>query len=300
MSHLWPEDPFHEPRHDHDHAPPPWEVGTRPPGDGDGLLLSHGGPLPGDRVTHLVLVDGRLVDVWSTGVVGTPWEHLARTFDRERRPPVPRVPAPGPVPAPPHEQVLAWLDAVVGGREALLALDAEPSAGDAEPPSGLVPAVVERRAVVRDLVAAVAEEAFDDDVAATLLLVVDRLAREEPDLLTGAFSALQVAGGVCWLVGRANALFTGGVTQTTVRDLLGLASPLTTSGQAVRRALGVAWPEVSPPPSWTGGRLLTTGRPEVLTRRVRRQLVRSRDRALAELERLRREQATPDASADAA
>ena len=157
---------------------------------------------------------------------------------------------------------------------------------------------------MRDLVGAVAEEVFDDDVAATLQQVVDLLAVEEPDLLTGALSALQVAGGVCWLVGRANALFGGGVTQSTVRDLLGLATPLTGGGQAVRGALGVAWPEASPPPSWTGGRLLATGRPEVLTRRVRRQLVRSRDRALAELDRVRREQAsagaTPDAAPDAA
>lgn len=279
MSHHWPEDPFREPFGDHLFA----DV------------------RPGERVTHLVLLDGRLVDAWSSDVAGTRWEPIARALDRERRPPAP--PAVGVVaapPPPPHELVLAWLDTVVGGREALLALDGRASAVDPEPPSGLAPAVAERRAVVRDLVGAVAEEVFDDDVAATLQQVVDLLAVEEPDLLTGALSALQVAGGVCWLVGRANALFGGGVTQSTVRDLLGLATPLTGGGQAVRGALGVAWPEASPPPSWTGGRLLATGRPEVLTRRVRRQLVRSRDRALAELDRVRREQASADATPDAA
>ncbi|WP_447644758.1 hypothetical protein [Nocardioides zeae] len=277
MSHHWPEDPFHEPFGEH-----------------------HLRDLrPGERVTHLVLLDGRLVDAWSTEVAGTRWEPFARALDRERRPPAPVVRAAPPPPA--HEQVLAWLDAVVGGRAALRALDTGPSPALAEPPPGLTPAVAERRAVVRDLVTAVAEETFDDDVAATLLVAVDRVAVEEPALLTGALSALQVAGGVCWLVGRANGLFTGGVTQTTVRDLLGLAAPLTGGGQAVQRALAVEWPEIAAPPSWTGGRLLATGRPELLTRRVRRQLVRSRDRALAEQERVRREQATePPSAADAA
>ncbi|MDR6174918.1 hypothetical protein QE364_000964 [Nocardioides zeae] len=277
MSHHWNEDPFREPFGDH------------PFGD------VH----PGERVTHLVLLDGRLVDAWTTDVAGTRWEPVARALERERRPPAAPVVSTV-APPPPHEQVLAWLDTVVGGRASLLALDGRPTVVDPEPPPGLTPGVAERRVVVRDLVGAVAEEVFDDDVAATLLQVVDLVAVEEPDLLTGALSALQVAGGVCWLVGRANGLFTGGVTQTTVRDLLGLASPLTGGGQAVRSALGVAWPEATPPPSWTGGRLIATGRPEVLTRRVRRQLVRSRDRALAELERVRREQAPHDPTADAA
>ena len=46
-----------------------------------------------DRLTHLVLVDGRLVDVWSEPVSGTRWQEPAERFDRElRRPePEPRV-----------------------------------------------------------------------------------------------------------------------------------------------------------------------------------------------------------------
>ena len=36
-----------------------------------------------DRLTHLVLVDGRLVDVWSEPVAGTRWQEHAERFDRQ-------------------------------------------------------------------------------------------------------------------------------------------------------------------------------------------------------------------------
>src|SRR5262245_13108067 len=83
-----------------------------------------------DRLTHLVLVDGRLVEVWSEPVTGTRWQHHADRFDRERRPPSPPPPRSSAPVRPEHELVLTWLDAVVGGRERLLALDAGPPVGE--------------------------------------------------------------------------------------------------------------------------------------------------------------------------
>ena len=47
-----------------------------------------------DRLTHLVLVDGRLVDVWSEPVSGSRWQPHADRFDRERRPSVLSAPPP--------------------------------------------------------------------------------------------------------------------------------------------------------------------------------------------------------------
>jgi hypothetical protein len=63
-----------------------------------------------DRLTHLVLVDGRLVEVWSEPVTGTRWQEHADRFDRELHRPEPE-----PVVAT-HERALRWLDDVCGGR----------------------------------------------------------------------------------------------------------------------------------------------------------------------------------------
>lgn len=87
-----------------------------------------GGPWAPDeleRLTHLVLVDGRLVDVWSEPVEGTRWQRHANRFDRERRPEVVHVEPPEP-PRPAYEDVLEWLALVVGGRDVLADLDDQP------------------------------------------------------------------------------------------------------------------------------------------------------------------------------
>ncbi|TGN62881.1 hypothetical protein EXE59_02165 [Nocardioides eburneiflavus] len=84
-----------------------------------------GGPsllADGGRVSHLVFLDGRLVDAWTESPGDGPYASLAREHDAERRPQVVQAP-----PAPPrHEQVLGWLDGLVGGRDALLSPDLEP------------------------------------------------------------------------------------------------------------------------------------------------------------------------------
>ena len=74
-----------------------------------------------DRLTHLVLVDGRLVDLWTESARGTRWESFADRFDAERRPV--QVSPPDP---PAYERALAWLRTLVGGAEALAALDDAP------------------------------------------------------------------------------------------------------------------------------------------------------------------------------
>ena len=76
-----------------------------------------------ERLRHLVFLDGRLIDTWTEPVERTAYRSIAEEFDREKR--VPHYEPPTPLP-PPYERVLTWLDSVVGGRVALLALDDEP------------------------------------------------------------------------------------------------------------------------------------------------------------------------------
>ena len=68
-------------------------------------------PVP-ERVTHLVFVDGRLVDTWREPAIGTEWEAVALRHDREALPPEPPPPAP-------HERVARWLAGVCGGAAAV-------------------------------------------------------------------------------------------------------------------------------------------------------------------------------------
>ena len=50
----------------------------------------------GGRLSHLVFVDGRLVDAWSERVEGSAYADVARGHDEERRPQVVQSPPPLP------------------------------------------------------------------------------------------------------------------------------------------------------------------------------------------------------------
>ncbi len=78
-----------------------------------------------ERLRHLVFLDGRLIETWTEPVEGTAYMAIADELDRANRP-VPPVAHTREPPRPPYEVVLDWLDGVVGGRIALLALDDEP------------------------------------------------------------------------------------------------------------------------------------------------------------------------------
>lgn len=235
-----------------------------------------------DRLTHLVLVDGRLVDTWSEPVEGTRWEEDARRFDAERRPLAP----PPPPPRPAHEEVLEWLSAVCGGPAAVTALDAEPLVED-----GTDLPEVEHRPH-RERLESVAE--LLDSVAGTLLGAEASFAlrrgllgvwEAEPQVVTGAATAAHAAGGLCWAVGKANGWYAGtGLTQTRVREALGLACPL--SGPGRRAQVGLRGLIGQPLDGWRAHRwgapdLLPLGRTDVLVGSTRTTLVRLRDRAEA-------------------
>lgn len=226
------------------------------------------------RLRHLVFLDGLLVDSFTESITGSAYACLALEADAARR----RAAPPLPPPDPEHERVLAWLDAVVGGRRALLDLDTEPL----EDTAPEVPADHPTHDAAADLLERVAHDVFhDDEVWAAAHHVLDRVWAEDPVLLTATRTAPQVAGGVLWVVGRANGLFgpAPAVRQKDVQRALGLTQPLSTPGRVVERCLHRL--DLAPcarpwgMPAWE-----SVGDARVLTSATRREVVVWRDRAL--------------------
>jgi hypothetical protein len=232
-----------------------------------------------DRLTHLVLVDGRLVDVWSEPVTGTRWQEHAERFDRELR-------RPAPEPTPPvHERALSWLDSLCGSREAVLALDSAPLVDDGRDlPEAATRQAQSRLAAVAELLDAVGERWFGPETTvalrAALLAVWDR----EPEVVLDAATAAHVAGGICWAVGKANGLFRpqGERTMGRIKEALALHATISTYGKVVQRAL-VGYRDLAATGWWRPTEfpdLLPLGHPGLLLGEVRQRLLRVRQRAL--------------------
>lgn len=232
-------------------------------------------PSPGrERLRLQAFVDGRLVDSWSEPVSGSRWEHFADRFDEERQPGV-RVPDPPPRP----QQVLRWLDGMVGGREALLALTEAPAAPG---PAPVFPDVASQAAysAVQQQIDRVAGEFLDPEARRVLDLALALLWQTAPHTVTGARSASMLAGGLLWVVGKANGLFDGGFTQQRVRRELWSKQALHVSGQAIARQLRGLDFHGEPRPRGCPD-LTSFARPELLTVTTLRTLIRWRDQALA-------------------
>ncbi|WP_374454461.1 hypothetical protein [Nocardioides sp.] len=237
--------------------------------------------LAGDgRVSHLVFLDGRLVDAWTESHHDTRWAGLARELDAERRPQVVH----SPPPPPRHAQVLAWLDGIVGGREALVALAPDPRVPLLR--DVLDPVADEPWLVVDELAGDVCDALLTPDLEAPLRRCL-LLLRDRAPWLAERTAPDRIAAGVVWLVGKANAAIgpAGPVTQGTVATHLGVSS-LTPHGNAVAGHLRrVGW---TAPRPWPRDHpdLYATGRPELLSAGVVADLVLMRDEALAEQVRL--------------
>ena len=233
---------------------------------------------PADRLTHLVMVDGRLVDVWTEPVSGTRWQHHADRFDAELRRPVPEPPVPT------YERALHWLDDVCGGRDAVLSLDTQPLVDDGRDlPEAPTSQAQSRLAAVAELLDAVAERWFDVETGHALRRALLTVWEREPEVVLDAATAAHVAGGICWAVGKANALYKpqGGRTMGRVKEALALSVTISSYGRVVERAL-VGYRDHSTKGWWRpeGPELLPLGRPELLLGEVRQRLVRVRERAL--------------------
>ncbi len=236
-----------------------------------------------DRVTHLVFVDGRLVDTWREPAVGTEWEAVARQHDREARPPEPP-------PKPQHERVLEWLVDVCGSRAAVDSLTAEPLDDDATdlPAEYAERSAGDRMGATAELLDAVAERWFDTESSVAFRHALLALWAEDPETVTRAATAAHLAGGICWAVGKANGLFSpaGTMRVGVLQEALALRSPAAGYGGAVRAALRGfrgqpldRWSRPSGVPD-----LLALGRTDLLLGVTRSRLVRIRDRARAAAE----------------
>ena len=232
----------------------------------------------GGRLSHLVFVDGRLVDAWSERVETSAYDDVARAHDEERRPPQVVQSAP---PPPRHVQALAWLDAVAGSRDDLLAMAASPVAlprlGD-----HLDPAVDEPWLVTDELLTDPRETLLPADLAAPLRECL-LLARERLPELPERMTATRMAAGIAWVVGEANAAIgpEGPITQVRIADDLGTNTLNAAGSQVLGHVRRIVWPSHRP---WgcEVPALLPVGRVELLSAGVCRDLVDLRDRSLAE------------------
>jgi hypothetical protein len=180
--------------------------------------------------------------------------------------------------------VLRWLDGAVGGRDALLALDEAPTPAPEAPPidDDRLRASYES---VADHLDRVGAELFDEEVHRVLLSALALVWEQSPETVAGR-PANEVAGGLVWVVGRANDLFRGGLSQATVQRHLWLRRQLSTVGQGVAPWLrGVDLHGAPRPPRCPN--LLTFANPHLLTMATRRSLISWRDQALREESSLR-------------
>jgi hypothetical protein len=235
---------------------------------------------PPDRVTHLVFVDGRLVDSWREPAIGNKWEAVARRHDREALPPEPP-------PKPDHERVLEWLAGICGGSSAVDALTVAPLTDDAIdlPAEYAERAWCDRMEGTAELLDAVAPRWFDTETSFAFRHALLALWSEDPETVTGAATAAHLAGGICWAVGKANGLYNpvGALRVGRVQEALALRSPISGYGGSVAialrgfhgRPLG-GWGRPAGVPD-----LHPLGRPDLLLGATRERLVRIRKRARA-------------------
>lgn len=247
----------------HDDREPPWSTD----------------PVP-ERVTHLVFVDGRLVDSWREPATGTEWESVAIRHDHEARPPEPP-------PKPTHVRVQEWLVDVCGSGAAVDSLTVVPLDDDAIdlPTEYAERPWRDRMEATAELLDSVAEHWFDAESSYAFRQALLALWTEDPDIVLRAATAAHLAGGICWAVGKANGLLSpvGSLRVGRVQEALALRSPASSYGGAVRDSLRgfrgrplERWERPSGVPD-----LLALGRTDVLLGSTRERLARIRDRARA-------------------
>jgi len=228
-----------------------------------------------DLVTHLVFVGGRLAESWSEEAAESKYAEFARSLAAERRTQIVQPPPP----RPRHLQVLEWLDSLVGGREAVLAL-------------GTVP---ETKPMLRDVVDPVADEPWLiadellDDVCSSLLpadLAAPMrrcllLLRERCPALPARLTPDRIAAGIVWVVGKSNGAIgpDGPVTQLSIAAQLGVDSLNSCGNRVLGHVNRLGW---ATPRPWGSNcpPLLATGRTELLSARTVADLVELRDQAL--------------------
>jgi len=207
---------------------------------------------------------------------------------------------PRPLPEPDWSRALRWLDAICGGRQAVLDLDTTPLEAHAvEPAREPTDVEAQRLELTEGLLEALAGQFGDSEVAVAFRRGLRRCFECEPGLVMAARSPESLALGVAWAVGHANGLLwpLGRVTETALKQQLGASQSGAMFGSKVEGALAGPFRWQTPELPWDyrfGLRrdrgLKPLGHAGLLVSSCRRQLVEVRDRALSA------QRATPDAA----
>jgi len=223
-------------------------------------------------VTHLVLVDGLPADHWVEESSDGSWQSPAGRRGWWRATPST------------HPQALRWLEAAVGGSEALHTLDDEPLTDAALCLAGAPAHRHERARVVSERCDQVALEVFEDaEMVTALRHVLEGILAADPATLTRSDRDDTLAGAVVWIGGHANGLI-GPQTDLLARDLwprIGVSSSAASRGAALLRRMGVD-EGAEPLPQWGSPHLRAVGMPRALTGRTRSVLLARRAAAWAE------------------
>lgn len=268
-----PDQVAHHPGFDHADRAEPDEAGPS-------LLWGTGEPAeqPAGRrrlVTHLVLVDGLPADHWVEESVDGTWES--------------RVGRQGPLRPldgrPRHEVALRWLEAAVGGAEALESLDCAPLPLR---PIDLttVPARLHDR--VRAISARcddIAVEVFrDPELRAVFRHVLSAVLSLDPGTLLRSDRDDTATGAVVWIGGQANGLIgpQGTVLARDLWDALDISSSAAARGSGILQRLVGQDRDLEAPGHWGAPHLRVTGLAGALVSASRAVLVARRDAAWAD------------------
>ncbi len=239
------------------------------------------------ELAKVVIIGDRVVDVVREPVAGSGYECAAlelrdRGLLRGAVPPPP--PPPAPVPAP-HERTLAWLARIVGGDDALAALDVSPLEPVELCLDGIRDDLHER---VRGIDARLQQWApvlLGDEGPAAARLLLTRAVSSEPGLLTRSDRDDVATGAVLWAVAKGNDLVGTNrpVRVGVIQDVCGLSSSPSGRGASFAHAVGGDGSTHYGRPLWmfdAQPAVIPLGSADLLVARFRRRLVLMRDLAL--------------------
>lgn len=229
---------------------------------------------------ELVIIDDVVISRELKPIAGTEHEYAARELGRGR--PVAPPPAPIPPRPPHHEEVLTWLSLLVGGVDALEALDTAELPDEELDLTGVVPEAHDRLSEIDRELARVAHLLFGSEVLTAARRLLVRVVAAHPTFLRGAAGDDVLACAALTAVAKGNDLVGQGrvVPVTLIRTMFDLRSAPNERVQAMVRA-------VSPQSAYlTGWRrplldVPVLGSPDLLVATFRAGIIEARDAALS-------------------
>ena len=239
------------------------------------------------HLAKVVLIGDQVVDVVREPVSGSGYECAAlelrdRGLLREAAAPPP--PPAAPVPAP-HEQKLAWLARIVGGHEALAALDVAPLEPVELCLDGIRDDLHERVRGIDVRLQQWAPVLLGGEGPAAARLLLTRAVSSEPGLLTRSDRDDVATGAVLWAVAKGNDLVGTNrpVRVGVIQQVCGLSTSPSARGGSFAHAVGGDGSTHYGRPLWmfdAQPAVIPLGSPDLLVARFRRRLVLLRDLAL--------------------